>query len=171
MRTLAEVKARCIVEGKHWIWQGALSAGLPNIYVPDYTDGGKMKSQRGARAVWHIKNKQPIPNGYRVFCGCDEPLCVSPHCVKCMPCSEWGKEVAESGEWRGNVKRIAANRRTGQARSKLSAEKVTLILLSEKTGRELSQELGVSRTSISRIRSGHPVAFTPVGGLFTGLMA
>lgn len=169
-RSLKDVKARCEIEGGHWLWTGALSAGLPNIYAPDYTTGG-MSCQRGARAVWHLHTGQQIPNGWRVFSKCREPLCVNPAHVECKPMPEWGKDVAESGRWRGNMKRIAANRRTARARSNLTPEKVTLILSSDKTGNQLARELGSSRSSVSRIRAGHATAFTPVSGLFTGLVS
>lgn len=167
-RTIKEIKDRCEVEDGHWLWTGALSAGLPNIYAPDHTSGG-MRSQRGARAVWHIKTGKAVPEGHRVFNTCREPLCVNPAHVECMPCSEWGEQVAQSGRWKGNAKRIAANRRTGRARSHLDPEKITRILVSDKTGNALAAELGACRSSISRVRAGHPNAFTPVGGLFTGL--
>ncbi len=172
-KTLKDVKDRCVIDGGHWLWTGAVSAGLPNVYAPDYTRDpkGVMVSQRGARAIWHLTSRKPVPDGYRVFRSCDEPMCVNPANVECIACQEWGRQVADSGRWKNNMARIIANRRTGQKRSKLSHEKVHLILASDKSGRQLAEELGSSRSSISRVRAGHPVAFTPIAGIFAGLGA
>lgn len=169
---LSDIRDRCHIEDGHWIWRGAVSAGGPNIWAPDFTRlDGKKVSQRGPRAVWHVKTGKAIPNGWRVFKTCDEPMCVNPAHVECKPCVEWGKEMAESGRWKGNVRRIAASRATGRARSSLDAEKVMQVLSSDKSGLQLAKELGACRNAISRLRTGKTTAFTPVGGLFTGLLA
>lgn len=171
-QTLDEVKARCRIEGKHWIWTGALSEGKwPRIYAPDYTDGGKMKSQPGRRAVWHLKTAgRSIPHGWRVF-GCDVDLCISPECVVCQPTAKRGEKIAKTGAWKGNPKRIIANRLSGRKRSSLTPELIATISTSDKTGVELEAETGVSRQTISKVRTGRPNAYTPLGGLFTGLIA
>lgn len=167
--TLAHIKGRCRIEGDHWIWTGAQSEGYPRIYAPDYTKGGKLSSQPGRRAVWHVVNKKPLPNGWRVF-GCEVELCVSPKCVFARDPAERGQEIAQSGVWKGNVKRILANRLSGQRRSILSPDLIHKIVTSPKTGAALERELGIRRQIISRIRTGRANAFTPVGGLFTGLL-
>lgn len=164
---LEDIKGRCRVEDGHWIWTGALSGGLPNIWAPDFTSkDGKKVTQRGARAVWHVKHRRAIPPGHRVFVGCTEPLCVSPAHVKCQPMKEWGEEKAAAGDWKGNMKRILANRRIGQKRSSLDQQKYFEVLTSPKSGLELASELGACRTTISRIRAGHATAFTPLAGPF-----
>ena len=170
-RTLEDVKGRCRIDGVHWIWTGALSEGQwPRIYAPDYTDGGKLKSQPGRRAVWHMKTGKPIPNGWRVF-GCDVALCISPACVVCEPPASRGEKIADTGSWKGNPKRIIANRLSGRKRSQLTPVLIAQISTSDKTGVELSAETGISRQTISRVRCGRPNAYTALGGLFTGLVA
>ena len=172
--SLKKIKARCDLLGGHWLWTGAVSGGAPNIWAPDYTNhDGEKVSQRGPRAVWHLQHRTPIPEGCRVFriMTCLEPLCVRPGHVECLPFKEWGAAVTESGRWRGNLKRVIAGRATGRASSKLDAQKLEIMRNSpEKTGRALARELKVSRSSISRFRSGKGVAFEPVGGMFTGLL-
>ena len=174
MITLKKIKARCDLIGGHWLWNGAVSGGVPNLWAPDYTaKGGENATQRGPRAVWHLKHRKPIPEGSRIFrkATCQEPLCVNPTHVECLPCKEWGARMADSGIWRGNLKRSIASRRTGRARSKLDAQKLEIMRNSpEKTGRTLARELNASRSAISRFRSGKALAFEPVGGLFTGLL-
>lgn len=168
-KTLADVKGRCRVEGDCWIWTGAVSDGIPRVYAPDAKDG-KMRSQPGRRAVWIMKAGKAIPNGWRVFGLCDQKLCLNPAHLICEPTDRHGQKVADSGKLKGQIKRILANRATGRKRSKRSADLVTTVRTSEKAGTAIARELGVPPQWVSRVRTGKPTAFCPVGGLFTGLM-
>lgn len=156
MKTLAEVKSLCHIDGSHWIWRGAMSAGRPNLTAPDYTTAeGRQKSQRGPRAVWHIKSKKPIPQGFRVFHACEEPCCVNPDHIVCRDYKEWAREMSLKGIWKGNPKQIVANRTKNMRRSSVTPEILKVIESSpDKTGRQLAQELGLRFQTVSRIRRG-----------------
>lgn len=174
MRQLQDVRAKCSKKDGHWIWNGAVSGGLPRIYAPDFTadaTGRTLKPQVGPRAVWHMKHKRPVPQGMRVFRTCEHQLCVRPECVEARTCADHGKAVAEQGTMKGQIKRIIANRTTNRARSDLTSEKVATIMASQKSGLELEAELGVCRTTISRLRTGKPSAFDPVATVFSGLLS
>lgn len=170
--SINDIKDRCRLIDGHWFWAGATSDGYTRIAAPDYTNhDGKKVSQHGRRAVWHVLHGKPIPAGWRVFGTCREKTCLNPLHLICQPTAERGKAVAASGRQKGSVRRITAVRTAGRKRSSLTPELIELILTSPKTGQQLAAETGLGRTVISKVRKGRATAFTPVGGMFTGLMA
>lgn len=169
--TLDDIMGRCRVEDGHWLWAGALSKGVPRIWAPDFTlHAGEMRSQTGKRAVWHVKTGKAIPDGWRVFGNCREPLCLNPTHVQCERPAARGVKVAASGVLKGQVLRIIANRSIGRQRSNLTPELLQEIATSPETGMSLQGRLGIPHQTISRVRNGQMRAFQPVGGLFTGLV-
>lgn len=169
--TLNDIKARCRIDGKHWIWTGARSQGYPRIWAPDYTlHDGKKRVQHGRRAVWHVKTGQPIPDGFRVFGTCDIDLCLAPGCMVCRAVAEQGALVAESGHLKGAIARITANRKIGRSRSVVTDEMRLEIIESEESGLALAARLGVSPQTISMFRTHQRPSFEPVGSAFSGLL-
>ena len=168
--TLNDIKGRCRVADGHWIWTGAKNEGVPRIWAPDYSRGGRMAAQPGRRAVWHIKTGAPIPAGHRVFGTCSEPCCINPLHMACRTAAEQGVMVAASGKLKGRVARIAANRAIGRKRSMVTPAQIAIIQSSSKTGIQLAQELGLTRQIVSKHRSGRVTAFDPVGGMFSTLL-
>lgn len=168
-----DIKGRCRIDELTgcWLWVGAKSEGWPRIWAPDYTNhGGELSTQTGRRAVWHIKTGQPIPNGWRVFGTCDSAVCLNPAHMVCEPTGAHGQKVAASGRLKGRITRITANRAAGRKRSSLTPELIQIIRESSETGVELQKRLGISRTTVSRVRTRKTLAFDPVGGVFTGLL-
>lgn len=172
---LEDIKERCYINDEGcWVWKGAISEGKwPRIWAPDHTKpGSPMKTQTGRRAVWHIKSGVAIPTGYRVYGDCECDQCLNPAHMKCGPTSEYGEHIKETGKFRGSVKRITANRATGQKRSKISPGQIAVILGSYETGKDISARMNVSRQLISRYRTGKGgLCWEPVGGMFSQLMA
>jgi hypothetical protein len=171
IRTLADIRDRCCVVDGHWMWKGAFSkgqGGQTRIWAPDYTRGGVMYSQPGPRAVWHAKTGSAIPEGNRIFRTCCEVRCVNPDHVACQHVAERGKQIADSGKWKGVPARIVANRTTTQKRSTVTGEALELILKSDLVAREITALTGVGRTTISRLRRGDSPIAT---GIFAGLMS
>lgn len=167
---LSDIMERCRVEDGHWLWVGALSNGkVPRIWAPDYTRGG-MTSQPGRRAVWHVKTGKPIPNGWRVFGTCERTDCISPIHLACKEMAQWGRELAASDKRKGSVMHQVASRATGRKRSKLTPEMIQRIKSDPEMGYVLAEELGVSKTTVSKVRRHGCPSFEPVGGLFSGLM-
>ena len=172
--TLDEIKGRCRIDEFTgcWLWQGAVSDGWPRIWAPDYTGhAGALRTQTGRRAAWHIKTGKPIPAGWRVFGTCTARNCCNPAHMVCEPVAVQGQKVAASGKLKGNIVRITANRKTGRAKAAFDTETREAIRESEESGLALAARLGCSPQTISRIRNRRDVAFQPVGGMFTGLMA
>lgn len=171
-KTIDDIRGRCVLIDGHWLWKGALSEGWPRIAAPEFTKHeGRQISQHGRRAVWHILNRKAIPKGYRVWGTCSERTCLNPEHIALETTAERGRKVAKSGKLKGDLARIATVRKSARRRSGLTPELIDTIRMSPKTGRALTQELGLSRTVISKVRTGKTTAFTPVGGLFSGLMA
>lgn len=170
MRTLEEIKGRCVVtEDGHWLWRGALrSDGRPNIYAPDYRRGGEMSTQNGYRAVWQCLHQKPVPQGCRVFGTCDEPTCCNPAHIRCASEKDFGQWVRRRGIYKGQTSRILANRAINRARSVVTPEMIAYIQASDKSGRALALELGVSDSVVSKARRGGYVAHQ-AGGMFSAL--
>lgn len=168
-----DIKGRCRIDELTgcWLWVGAKSEGWPRIWAPDHTNhGGDLRTQTGRRAAWHVKTGKPIPAGWRVFGTCDSRDCCNPAHMVCEPTAARGQKVAASGKLKNNIRRIAANRKTGRTRSSLSPELIAEIRESTETGLQIERRLGISRSTVSRVRTHKPLAFDPVGGVFTGLL-
>lgn len=168
MRTIEEIKGRCVVadEDGCWLWRGSVREdGRPNIYAPDHSRGSQMCTQNGPRAVWHVATGKAVPAGHRVF-GCDQCAeCCNPAHMKCLSEQQNSRRIRKSGRYKGQTKRILANRAINRRRALLTAEQVHYVLTSPKTGLALAQELGVSTTTISGYRRGEKVCVRPVGAM------
>lgn len=184
-----------------WKWTGAVSGGFPRVYGPDWAltrerfeaaldaafgspredakikaaivqaMGGAMLSQPGRRAVWQMATGKPIPNGWRVYGTCPVDECLNPDHQACGTGADQGRYVAKIGLFKNQPNRILANRRTALKRTTVKKEVFDEILLSEEKGTEISARTGLSRTIVSKIRTGAAMAHRSAGGLFSGLGA
>ena len=170
MKTLEEIRQRCVItDDGHWLWKGATRPdGRPNIWAPDYTRGG-MATQCGTRAVWHCSTEKAIPEGWRAYGTCEHKTCCNPKCVKCTSEAEFGAWLRRTGQYKGDVRRILANRAISRNRSVLTPELIAHIQTSPKLGYELAAELGISKTTVSKARRGDVIVFQ-CAGVFSGLM-
>jgi hypothetical protein len=172
MKTLEDIRQRCVItEDGHWLWKGALTAeGRPRIHAPDYTNNGRMIPQSGPRAVVHCSTGRPIPVGWRAYGTCEHKTCCNPKCIKCTSEADFGAWLRRTGKYKGDVRRILANRATSRSRSVLTPERIAYIQTSPKLGKDLAVELGISETTVSKARRGESQAFQ-AAGLFSGLIA
>ncbi|SDX13662.1 hypothetical protein SAMN05518669_103374 [Variovorax sp. YR634] len=172
MRTLEEVRGRCRIDEltKCWLWAGAVDRGQPKIYAPDWTNrDGALTTQTGQRAVWHMLNHHAIPKRWRVYSTCRTPCCLNPAHLKIGSHAEWGRDSAALGDLKGNIRVQIRNRRTGRARSELTPETYTEVLLSNEKGAEIARRLAISESTVSKARTGALVCFQPIGGFLSGL--
>ncbi|HEY9208221.1 MAG TPA: hypothetical protein VIP31_04155 [Acidovorax sp.] len=172
MRSLEEIRERChITEDGHWLWRGSLRPdGRANIYAPDHKSG-TMQVQSGPRAVWQCYTGQAPPDGWRAFGTCEEKTCCNPEHMRCGNMEMLGAYIAKKGVWKGSTARIIANRFSNRKRAKLTPDVIAYIQASPLSGLELAQELGISKTSVSKARCGLTRAFSAVSGVFAGLGA
>lgn len=173
MRTLEEIKGRCVItEDGHWLWRGALRPdGRPNIYAPDFTIAdGAMRTQCGMRAVWHCLHREAVPTGCRVVGVCEEKTCCNPACIRCWSEEAFGHWIRRSGAYKGKTNRILANRATSRKRAAMTPEQALYVQSSDKLGKDLAAELGVSPATVSKYRRGESIVVRPVSGMFSGLV-
>lgn len=172
MKTIEEVMGRCFIDDDgHWLWRGAKHCKSgPRISAP-VLPGGEMASQPGRRAVWQMVEGKPIPKGWRAYGTCDEPLCVNPKHIKCGTSEDVGAHWAKTDKFKGQPKRIAANRSIGRKRASYTPEQLAEVIGSSESAAALCRRMGLGREVVSRMRRGTAVAFQPVGGMFSGLIA
>lgn len=80
MKTLDDMKARCIVDAvtRCWNWQGAVSElGHPRVYAIDY-EQRTMRTMNGPKAAWMLAHEKAPTPGYLVFRSCQNPKCLNP---------------------------------------------------------------------------------------------
>ena len=168
---LDSIKGRCILDEDHWIWAGAVSDGWPRVHAPDYTKHeGKNVTQPGRRAVWHIITRRPIPKGWRVYGTCGEDSCLNPDHMRCGPTADWGAHMAKTGRYAGDIQRQVAGRKTGRERSVLTDQTYMEIIKSNEPANMLAVRLGILPQTVSKVRNGKMVCFSPVGGMFSQLI-
>lgn len=121
-----------------WLWQhGRDSHGYGNAW-----HGGK---HHGAHRVsWELANG-PIPDGLCVCHKCDTPACVNPDHLFLGT----HKDNAQDRDRKGR-----ASAGDGHPGAKLTWAKVAAIRADNRTQRIISEDYGVARSLISRIRTG-----------------
>ncbi|WP_019700411.1 hypothetical protein [Paracidovorax oryzae] len=171
MKTIEEIRGRCVItEDGHWLWKGTKRPdGRPNIWAPDYTHGGEMRTQCGTRTVWHCKTGRAVPAGWRCYGTCEEMSCCNPAHIRCTSEEDFGAWLQASGRYQGQIQRILANRAIGRARAAVTPEQIQYIQASAKTGVALALELGVSDSTVSKYRRGESIVIP--SGMFSGLGA
>lgn len=175
MRTIEDIKGRCFIDADgHWMWRGATrgEGGVPFIYAPNLARGGKMSTQCGYRAVYHVTKGVPVPPGHRVFNTCGNPACLNPDHIRCATDAAYGRYIRSKGVAKGQVRRILANRAIALGRTKVTPEMVSQILASPDSCAKTGAAFGVSGFLVWRIRNGkHPVKPAGAGGLSTMVSA
>jgi hypothetical protein len=182
MKTLEEIKGRCIIEPgdregeEHWIWQGALGGPkdnrVPYVWGPVYVEGQEqptMRSQSVARAIIHIQTGAPIPEGKMPYRICNHEHCVNQACTRLMTHKQWGRYAAKHKLLPQRYDTAAAAMKTWDTRGRrYDTETVRKIASSGRRGRVLERAFGISRSYANKIQRG--TARTQVGkGVFAGL--
>jgi hypothetical protein len=125
-----------------WLWTGATTK---NGY-------GAFNAGRQQRVATHValvlsgKPRPAAPEDVALHGDCSNPRCVNPNHLR------WGthKENAED-KYRLRRQNVPRGEQSGMA--KLTDDQVRYIRSSERTGVELSKELGISRAMVSLIRN------------------
>lgn len=177
--TTDDIKANCHIcaETGCWLWRGALSEGRwPRVHASCLAKdpAGSIKTvQTGQRAMWQASAGRAIPKGWRVWRTCKHDhsdVCLNPEHLICATNSTHGARLAKSGDWKGQVKRVTANRAAGRKRCAITPELHAEILSSDESGESISRRTGLGRNVISKVRRGQMPSLAPVGGVFSGLL-
>lgn len=130
-----------------------------------------MKVQPGLRAVWNCAYEQPIPKGHVVYGICEHMDCCNPKCIRCGTRAEYGLWRSKSERHKNNINHILANRAISRGRSKVTPELMKEIQTSPENGRAIAARLGLSTTTICKVRKGKYKSFADAGlGVFSGLI-
>ena len=121
-----------------WLWLGAVT---PNGY-------GKLSSNRvtiSAHRYFYTRLVGPIPEGHFVCHRCDTRICVNPNHLFPGTCLENIQDCMSKGRMpRGERHR----------NSRLTDERVAIILTSEDENIDLARRFGVTHGLVSKIRKG-----------------
>lgn len=165
IRTLDDLRQRCVIEGECWIWRGACNRCSgphpePRFWLP------AQSRVVGVSGAWLLAGKK-LPRGYVVWRVCREPMCLNPEHMRSGTQADRGAWYAQRGLFRGDPHRSLTNAVAARRRSVLTAEQVQQIRESKDTGRALSLLLGVSESVVSRARRGDTHRTAAPSSVFT----
>ena len=153
IRTLADLRNRCAIDGYCWVWGGGLSNGKPsvNITEPD----GKMSAQ-GGRRVGVLLSGIPIKPGNVVWQSpqCSENRCVNPAHAEIGTRSEALLEHERREGWSKHANRAKAGARLVALIAKITAEQAAEIRVSELPRKALAEKYGLCLSQVYNIRNG-----------------
>lgn len=162
VRTLEDLRIRCVMCDGCWLWRGALSsrkteAGRPSVSVC----GSSMTGRRAALMLAGVEIKPghvAVPKKT-----CTENLCINPAHSEAISGNEHRKRIALACSWKTQAQKVIRGRKRRGSLAKLTPDQVREIRArpSERSD-DLAAEFGVSRNTINDIRSG--TTWRDVGG-------
>ena len=164
--TMETLHTRCVEEGDCWVWSGYVQNGSPYVF-----QAGKLTA---VRQIAMTLSGRPIRIGAKYFATtCGDPLCVNPEHIVCRTPKEHMARMASQVQHRA-VSRVVKLQIAARARAmcKLTEASANLILLDERSHREIAIAHGVSRSLVSNIKRG--VSWRPVSAQanpWVGLMS
>lgn len=159
------IKSKCEVDGKCWLWAGALNhCGHPIMRLPgDRKSGCKMVRRVSLEASGKtVAPRHPVVT----TCGNDE--CCNPAHLKQVTIQKMCQAAAANGAWQtpARAAKIAAAKRKD---CKLTMEQAQEIRLSTESGPILAERYGVNRSLINGIKRGE--RWKDFSSPWAGLMA
>jgi predicted XRE-type DNA-binding protein len=145
-----EITTKLTESGCHEVTSHALhTQGYPVAYLPYYSPEGPRRIRRKQMCIHRYifaKHNGPIPPGMHVMHTCDNRLCINPSHLKL-------------GTHQDNMADMVAKGRNTKGdtcgRSKIKSETVNQILSEPNlTQLQIAEKYGISRSHVSRIRSG-----------------
>jgi Autographiviridae endonuclease len=150
MRRTIELSARIeshierVTESGCWLWTGSLDgSGYGVMNVGSRSDGSR-RQVRAPRLAWQL-HVGPVPRGMHVLHRCDVRACANPAHLFL------GTNLDNIADRHGKGRTLAGEQ---HANAKLDAGKVRLIRASTEHAYRLAPQLGVSATTICRVRRG-----------------
>lgn len=106
-----------------------------------------------ARAAWLLAGRE-IPEGGLAWRTCLNKRCVDLSHIRAGTRAEWGEWVKQNGHMSGTTARRVINRNAKREQAKLNEELAGWILESGQDGYVIAEILEVSKTAVSRVRTG-----------------
>ena len=161
MTLIEKIQRHVSLDGEFWQWHGCMQGAVPMM-----KHDGKVAN---VRRLVLIERGVPM-KGYIATYTCSNPACVNPeHTGRSTRTQMNRRNMAEMSCATNTlrVKRIAEIKRLTNA--KLSLDDVRQIRASDDTQRNLAARLGVTQTTVGRIRRGEmwkTFSASPFSGLF-----
>lgn len=155
VRTLDDIRARCDVDDETgcWKWKLACSSSAragSRLPVAWSAEQGRIVSV--LRLAYELGGKTLHPK-WTVWRTCECDLCVNPDHLMGGTKRMWGSwKVRTSRPESLNQVALRIVSRRARSDKKLTEKDAAYIRASDKTGKELAEQFGVSSTSISRVR-------------------
>lgn len=160
------VAARCDEDGDCLLWKyAATGSNQPRYSIKGPM--GKTTSVQLRRVVWERETGKPIPKGKVVTVNCGCSLCLNFDHMELITKAEVIRLVWQRPD--SKARKSLAATKSMRCRGKLDMEKARYIRSSDKTLRELADELGVSTSLVGAVRQGlrwRETAANPFAGLF-----
>ncbi len=156
--TLDDIRARCDIEGKCWMWTGALSGGKwPTVWF----EGAATPVRR---VVWQLSKGKAIPASVCVTCKCGNDLCVCPGCLV----ARVGRRSGRPATMQRRIRMSIALR----GRSRITDAMVQDIRTSGESIAVLASRHGLSYSYTDQLRRGvrRKDYSSPFAGLSAGLL-
>jgi|VirMetMinimDraft_7_1064189.scaffolds.fasta_scaffold77820_2 hypothetical protein len=141
-----------------WLWQATkTSFGYGSFRMGSLLDGTRRKEMAHRVAYMLANNVTSLPTGKVVMHSCDNPQCVNPAHLSLGTYAENGKAAYDR---KRRVSTIKAGQ--GHPGAKLTEKDVQYIHQTgyTKSAEQLAQELNVSRSTITAVRTGQNWNFT-----------
>ena len=153
IRTLADLKCRCNIDGDCWLWTGGLSHGKPSLWFMSHSGRYAMRS---GRRVAVVLSGVPMEPGQVVWQApkCFEHLCVNPAHAVFGTRSEALLEHERRDGWRKVLVYAKAAARILAVVAKVNPEQVIEIRNSNETRKAISEKYGISRSQVDNILNG-----------------
>lgn len=165
--SLDALKKRCIISeiSDCWRWQGATIDGHPRVWMFDPLKE-KHGSLSGPRALAILTGRR-LKRGWRAWMTCQRADCMNPDHLRTGAVATWGAWVAKNDLFKGSPRRISAIRAQWLKRLPEQVEIARIVRSSDETGLALAKRLNVSKSVVSRMRTGQSwvEAVTPFSGL------
>ena len=138
---LMHLMERMTEDGDCYLWTGSTNAaGHP-----------KLHDQPTRRVIWRLVHGE-IPEGKMITTTCSQSTCLCPEHLALTTKSEISRKVAQRHDF--ILRKSAANAKSARDKlGKITMEMAREIRESERTGRDLARELGVSTSLISCVRT------------------
>jgi hypothetical protein len=154
IRTIADVRERCVIDADSGCWHLRTAHGRPQDpkRVQRLWIFGK-GAVSATRAVWELSRERQILKGRRAVRMCDSYDCANPKHIKALTHSEAQRHIV--GGWHEMTPARQANlTRLHRSRRRFTPEQITEIRSGTASAASLARKWGCSPTSVCAVRKG-----------------
>lgn len=152
IKTVDDVRLRCVEDGGCWIWQGKFSRGTRGA-ARWATPMGWYPALQKQMPVRRIIALMAGATPEKVWRTCESAQCVSPYHLKWGTAAECGQWLSEAGRFDTRVRKESASR-AWKRRHTLTDADVSVIRASSEANKDIAARFGVHKEVVARIRRG-----------------